>query len=240
SDFSKEASHRPARGATVMPDKDSSDRPYIGRTLATLTALFSLAATGLSAVGAWYADQAKEQAQATQTALEQSKLVKDYQIKVFEIVDKSLSEVQGGLLLASAYASSLDDQKLQTSLVQALRVVGTARLRAGTLTPEEATALEVLTTTARQAELTSVENAPDISESAKAAAAVANPLSQSGVTDAQLNRGAINPIGWDIDVFWCASRGKASHDLADAVAQDLASKADAKAPLSGGQILGHI
>jgi len=222
-----------------MTGENSSDRPYLGRTLATLAALFSLAATALSGVGAWYANQASEQSQATQAALEQSKLVKDYQIKVFEIVDKSLSQAQGGLVLASAYASSLDDQKLQTLVIQAIRVVALSRQKTGALTQEEAAALQVLTEATRQADVTQIENAPNVTDTTKAAAAIVNPLSQNGVTEAQLNRKAINPIGWDVDVFWCVSRGDPSQQLADAIARDLADKADAGTPLSG-QPLGRI
>jgi len=222
-----------------MADGDASAKPFLGRTLATVAAFFSIAATAISAIGAWSADQAKIQAEKTQAAFEESKLVKDYQIKVFEIVDKSLSAEQGSLVMASAYVSSLDDAKLQAALIQAIRVVATARQKVNKLSIEEAEALGALKETAQRAAVAQIENSIKLSDNEKAAATLANPLSENGVTQAQMNQKSINPIGWDVDVFWCVGRGDTSRNLAATIAEDLATQADARTPV-GGQVLGRV
>ena len=212
--------------------------PFFSRGLATLTAVLSLFASIFGAFSAWQAEQAKRQAQETQAAFERSRLTKDYQIKVFEMVDKSLA-AEGGLIMASAYASSLEDARLQASLADAIRVVARSRQTAGKLTPEEAEAFQILVAATRQAAKETVQEDADVPQTTKVAAGVVSPLSDVGVTSGRLNAQPVNPIGWDVDVFWCESRGQASRQLANAVAADLAGRADARSAINGAQ-LGRI
>jgi hypothetical protein len=214
-----------------MADSGGSDKAYAGRMIATAAAILSLIATGLGGYGTWSAERAKEKADQTQAELDRSKLIKDYQLKVFEMIDKSLSDTQGSLVLASAYVSSIDDPKVQGDLSKAIRVVAEVRYRLNKLTPEEAEALQLLKADTRNADL--AEAAATQSASAPAAAPVANPLSDNGVASPKVNQADINPIGWDVDVFWCDGRGEASKSLAAAVAKDLAAKADSRTPVSG-------
>jgi len=222
-----------------MATNGGTEQVYAGRTIATVAAVFSVAATVLSGLSAWSSDRAKEQAERTQLALDESKAVKDYQIRVFEMIDKSLSGEQGSLVLASAYISSLDDQKIQDALLKAIRVVAEARQRSNKLTPEEADALQLLKADTRAAEVAQIAAAQDTPAATQAAAAVVNPLSENGVDSAKVNQSDVNPIGWDVDVFWCASGGEASKSLASNVAKELASRADSRVALSGAY-LGRI
>lgn len=222
-----------------MPDTSDSVAPYMGRTLATVAAVLSIVATVVGGWSAWRAKQAEDQAKATQLELDQVKLANEYQIKVFELIDKSLASEQGGLILASAYTSSLKDQALQASLTNAIRVVAQSRQGVGKLTPEEAAALQILQTTAREAAGREIAADAEASAPAKVAAVIANPLSTAGVTQAKVNVKAVNPVGWDVDVFWCEGVGEPSRALANAVARDLGAVADAGAAL-GGQKLGRI
>jgi len=222
-----------------MATNGGAEQLYAGRTIATFAAVFSLAATILSGISAWSSDRAKEQAERTQLALDESKAVKDYQLRVFEMIDKSLSGEQGSLVLASAYISSLDDQKIQDALLQAIRVVAEARQRSNKLTPEEAEALQLLKADTRAAQVAQIEAAQNAPTATQAAAAVVNPLSENGVDSSKVNQSDINPIGWDIDVFWCTAGGDASKSLASNVAKELAARADSRVALSGAY-LGRI
>src|SRR5262245_56444632 len=95
---------------------DPGSKPYFSRGLATAAAVLSLLSTVLGGVSAYFAAGAKEKAEA---AYNNSKLTKDYQIQVFQMVDRSLSKDGGGLALAAAYVTSLDNPDLQAALTQA-------------------------------------------------------------------------------------------------------------------------
>jgi hypothetical protein len=212
--------------------------PFLGRTLATVVAMLSIVSTAAGLWSAHRADQAKQQSEATQNAFEQLKLNKDYQLHIFELVDKSLSSTDGGLILASAYATSLDDAKLQKNLADAIRAVAAARKGGGgkPLSTEETVALNDLSTSVQQAAAGAAVAAAKPEE--MAVAFLANASSDTGVK-ATVNTGKVNPLGWDVDVFACASRGAPSQALAQRIVDDLAAKARAGTTL-GNQSLGRI
>jgi len=215
-------------------------RPFFGRTLATAAAVFSLASTVVAGISAYYAEKAKSQSEKTQAELSATKLTKDYQIQVFQMVDKSLAG-DGGLVLASAYVSSLDNKELKGSLGQALRTVGQVRQHAGKLTPEEVTALALMTDAVRSTDV-APEAAPAGGGGTTAppptATAVASPLSNAGPA-AKVVQSTVNAAGWDVDVFWCEGKGAPSQQLATRIGQALGAQANTGATL-GGQALGRI
>lgn len=216
-------------GGTEKFGGSPEGKPYFGRPLATLIAVTSILSSAFGLVSKCAADKAADKAadaqlaiQRVQRQLDLTKEDDDYQVKIFEMVDKSLSAQGGGLVLASAYVTSVRNPDLRTRLAEALRTVALTRQP---LSDAENQALGIV--------MKSVQSV-GLGSTAGPAAGVTNPNSTAGSTEKLVD--APNPIGWDIDIFWCTP---ANHGAAWALAYSLRDAANAHRRLAD-QLLGQI
>jgi hypothetical protein len=213
---------------------DTPARTFLPRTLATISALFSVVATVAGVVSGYYAEEANRRAQDNANTLARMTLNKDYQVHVFDMVDKALSMKSGGLVLAAAYAKSVDDTQVQQALTEAIRVVAQARDQSGDhLTDAEKQAFQLL-----KQDVQTASQAPDAAD-AQTLVVEAPNSAVGGAADRVVNTDP-DPLGWDIDVFWCESRGAPSQTAATAVANALSSIAETPRGQVAGERLGRV
>jgi hypothetical protein len=225
---------------------------WFGRSVATAAAILSVVATAVGVRSTLTADDARDQAiTATsenaelQRKLEQYRYDRDYQLKVFQHLDDAVDNKNpGALVLAAAFSESVGDEETRATLGDAIWNIANIRADAGEPpSPSEMKALEGLKRKAHAEDARAALPAP-------ASPVTSNTTSQpppkatpsivvAAADSAARTITAGSPLGWDIDVFWCATSGDVSAARARGVGERVGALAAAGQKL-GGERLGRV
>jgi hypothetical protein len=194
-------------------------------------ALVSLTAAGFSFVSAQQAGRRADD-------LERTKMTQEGQFRVYDRVERQLSDPQPyKLVVASAYLQLVEDVAIRRTLCETIGSIAFDQLQRNENGGDRSriqTALRDVVRVARDcAEAMSFERPTQAASAANgnpsvpsnqtdASVVVAQASRQAPVTAVVSNAGA-SPTGWDIDVFWCTSQGERSRALATRVATRLAT-----------------
>lgn len=204
-------------------------------TVTAISAVLGLISAAAAAFGAWQSNLASEEASKAKSAAERAEhafaelqYTDKRQRELYEKIESLLKEEKSGsLLIATTYVSLVDDPK--TKAVWCEAIVNYARIREQVLTPTERSAVlfaRECVNESRDQRMAMLESAPAAAPAAEAAQAepTSAPAAPRLAVKERQVLAAGSAVGWDIDVFSCASRGQASVAAARRIADALADR----------------
>lgn len=212
----------------------------LDKVVNTVGAIAAVAATIAGVISAQRAENARLEAVAVATAFEARKYSDELQYKVFEKIENSVTaDAPGRLIVGATYLSFIQDE--QAKQVWCAAITQIAQAKASSLTSAERNAVTLAKDCAvpRFAPSADLEQRRADVDQSRRTEPSGDPAFAPALEQAQVRNAAPrNPVGWDIDVFWCADGG--SREQARAGADRLAKVADERSRRLGGELLGRV
>lgn len=228
--------------AAAKPEDGAEKSSAKSIAIVAIPAAVSLIAAVASTFSAVRAGQQAEK-------LERYKLARQEQLTVYDRVEKHLSSPSAtNLVISSAYVQMIDDAEIKKALCETIGSVAVQTFN-NLAEGDERQRFQVSLRNVRElmddCSRTLAEGLA-IRSADPALAAADEPASEvqaSAATQAPLVRvvsnAAASPTGWDIDVFWCESRGEGSRTMATRTADHLAAISNSSREL-GGERVGRV